>query len=62
MNVQKRNNLSLIEHFQGSYPCEFFHPLGICDCLFRNTFYGDKYILIQTRKIFHFQGNYFADE
>ena len=41
MNLQGRNNLSTSEHFQGSYPCEFY-PLGISDCLFRNNSNDNK--------------------
>ena len=53
MNLQRRNNLSTRERFQGSYPRGMFNPLGISDeFLFRNNFNDQKMHFIRTRKIF----------
>ena len=44
LNLQRRNNLNTIEHFQGCYPPRgMFNPLGISDeFLFRNNFNDKK--------------------
>ena len=43
MNLQRRNNLSTREPFQGSYPRGMFNPLGISnEFFFRNNFNDQK--------------------
>ena len=53
MNLQRRNNLSSRERFQGSYPRGCLILLGISgEFLFRNNFNDQKMHFIRTRKIF----------
>ena len=61
MNLQGRNNSSLSEHFQGSYPCEIFPRVYTIVCfvmipMTKDASHSNKEVF------FHYQGNYFADE
>ena len=58
MNVQRRSNLRTIEHF--NHLTSMLNLLGIRDeSLFRNNFKNQQMHFIQTRKVFHNQGNHF---
>ena len=66
MNLQGRNNLSTSEHFQGSYPYEFY-PLGMRYCLFRNNsndnknaFYLNKEDFYTLKRIISLMNNFYS--
>ena len=50
MNLQKRNNLSMRECLQGSYPRGMFNPLGISNEF--DNFNDQKMHFIRTGRIF----------